>query len=139
MRLLVSSLGACQIRLRAKQLRIRARISARHIFPRTRHIHSRGTRFALCQRQRRFGLVQRRLVIARIDLYQHLSRFHRLVVIDQNLRHAPVHFRRHRRDVPVYLRVVRSLAIVIVGKEPCDRGQRYGPAANQQPPHAGIG
>ena len=82
--LLVSRLRPRQVRLRALQLRSGVRIPACHVLSRSRHVRSRRPRFAFRQCQRRFRLIQRCLIIARIDLHQHLSRFHRLVVLHQN-------------------------------------------------------
>ena len=52
------------------------------------------------------GVLEFGLVVARVNLYQHLSRFHRLVVVHKNLCHAPIDFRSHRGDVPIHLCVV---------------------------------
>src|SRR5882672_1892512 len=137
--LLVSRLRPRQVRLCSLQLRIGARISARHVLPRPRHVHSRRPRFAFRQRQRRLRLVQCRLVIARINLHQHLSCFHRLVVLHQNLRHAPVHFRSHWRDVPIHLRIVRRLPVVVVQKQAHHCRDQHDSTQNQSPFHLRIG
>ena len=47
----VSDLRSRQVRLCAQQLRIRARISARHVFPRTWHVHACRSGFTLRQPQ----------------------------------------------------------------------------------------
>ena len=49
----------------------RARRSARHVLSRSRHVHSRRLRVRFCERQLSFRLVQRRLIIPRIDLHQY--------------------------------------------------------------------
>src|SRR5882724_1302924 len=131
LRLVVSHFRSHQIRLRSTQLRVSARCSARHVLPRLRNIHSRRLRFALPQRQLRFCLIQRRLIIPRVELHKCLSRLHRLVVIDQNFGNAAVHLRRHRRDVPIHLRVVRALAVEVINKQSRYQYQNRRAAKNQ--------
>ncbi len=138
LRLLIRGLRLRQVRLRSQQLRVRARVPTSHVCDRARHIHSRGSRFTFRQRQRCLGLVHRCLVIPRIDLHQHLARFHCLVVVHQYVRHFPVNLRRDRRDVPVDLRVIRAFAVVVVEEQSGQRRQQYRSAKNRKPPHLRV-
>jgi hypothetical protein len=77
---------------------------------RQRNAGCRGCGVGLRIRELGAGAIQRHLVVAPIELGEHVASFHRLILEHVHLDHGSADARRHLRDVPVDLRIVGRFA-----------------------------
>ena len=84
----------------------------------------RGTQLALGLQQGGAGDIHPGLIIARVDAHQDLAGFHRQVLDYQHFQHVTANLRRNRRDVPIYLGIVRRYAILEVQVRPDTNGHQ---------------
>src|SRR5208282_3974295 len=102
LRLGTGVIGGIGFSLRGGTARIVAGCSARQAY-----LEPGGFRLRFRQVERRFRLVDFRLIFARIDLYQRVALLHFDVVVDHELHDVAGNLRSDGGDVGVYLGIIR--------------------------------